>query len=94
MVLINETEVIAAQCRPHPVAEFAAFHFVKRYFAFARPVQQPGNLQQGRLSRTRRADQRHNLARHNLKINAFQHLQILASLLKAFTDFFSDTRSV
>ncbi len=75
MLLINETDLRPAQGRAFSVIERADIAAADGDRAGRRPLQQPADLQQGRLASPRGPDQRHHLPRLNTQLHALEHAQ-------------------
>ena len=74
--LVHETEGRPPQQRSAFVRQAAAFLAGDAHRAAIGPLQQSGQMQQGRLAGARWPDQRHQLARPQRQIDAVEHGQL------------------
>src|SRR5213076_27495 len=74
MKLIDEAEELTPQPRAALVVELGGFLTVQTDRSLESAFEQPHRLEQGRLARSRRTQQRDDLARRDLEIDPAQHL--------------------
>ena len=78
--LVDEAQLGAAQQGAPLVGQAAAILAADQDRAAVGPLQEAGDVQQGRLAGARRPDQRHDLARPQREIDAVQHDQLGSGL--------------
>ena len=86
MKLVDKPQAVAANPSPRRVAEGGAVDPFDPHLAFVGLVKQPGDLQQRRLARSARPDQRHHLAGGDATIDSGQHRQSPAALAIALAN--------
>src|SRR5206468_3625953 len=74
MELIDETEEVAPEPRPVVIVQLGGLLTLQPDRALEPAFEQADRLKQGRLTRARGTEQRHNLARRDLEIDPAQNL--------------------
>ena len=86
MELIDETKVLAPDLRALRVGQPTARLARDVHLAAVRVLEQAGDLEQGRLARAGRSDQRHHLAGRQDQLDPAQHLEPGIALAEAPLD--------